>query len=135
MKKLSIEDLKCGNILNYKDEEGEETYYSIKYNDIEFIGTDPKSFHCFYSPIVLTEFWAGELGFRPGNGQRFNKWIDEYENTSFFINVEDDKCHYVGISINQKDVWTTGRIKYVHEIQNIYHSITGIMLTSKLNFK
>jgi hypothetical protein len=137
MKELFLHDLKCGSIVDYdtKNEETGVTYAVIDWNDLRMITGNHEAFNSIYSPACLSEFWMLEFGFRPGNGHPYNKWIDEFENTSLIVHVHDDKCFFVGICKNKKIIWTTARIKYVHELQNLYHSITGIMLTSKLDFQ
>ncbi len=138
MKKLSLHDLKCGNIIDYdtKDEQTGIEYVIVDWNHLRMITGNQEAFNTIYSPRKISEFWMGELCFRPGNGRQYNKWIDEYENTSLFVNSYDEDFYgiTVGICINQKDVWTTNRIEYVHELQNLYHSITGIMLTLNSDF-
>jgi hypothetical protein len=137
MRQLSMHDLKCGNIVNYdtKDEEKGVEYATIDWNHLRMITGNQEAFNSIYCPALISEFWMLEFGFRAANGHEFSKWIDEYENTSLVVHVDDDKCFFVGICINQKLRWTTGKIKYLHQLQNLYHSITGIMLTSKLDFQ
>ena len=139
MKKLSLQDLKCGSIVDYdtKDEQRGVEYMVINWKHLKIITEKQDEFNLFYSPRFLSEYWMAEFGFKPGNGNQYNKWIDEYENTSLFIELDDDgnKVLLLGICINQKNVWTTSRIKYVHELQNLYHSITGIMLTLNDDFR
>jgi hypothetical protein len=139
MKKLSLHDLKCGSIVDYdtKDEQRGVEYMVINWKHLKIIAEKQDEFNLFYSARILSEYWMGEFGFKPGNGNQYNKWIDEYENTSLFVNAydEDFDAITVGICINQKHVWTTNRIRYVHELQNLYHSITGIMLTLNDDFQ
>ena len=137
MKELFLDDLKCGSIVDYdtKNEESGVEYAVIDWNHLRMITGNHEAFNSIYSAARLSEFWMMEFGFRPGNGQPYSKWIDEYENTSLIVHVVDEQCFFVGICKNKEIIWTTSRIKYVHELQNIYHSITGIMLTSKLDFQ
>ena len=139
MKKLSIHDLKCGSIVDYdtRDEQKGLEYMVINWKHLKIITEKQDEFNFFYFPRILSEYWMGEFGFKPGNGNQYNKWIDEYENTSLFVELNDDgdKVLLLGICINQKNVWTSSRIKYVHELQNLYHSITGIMLTLNDDFQ
>ena len=139
MKKLNMHDLKCENIVNYntKDEQKGVEYVIINWDHLRMVTGNQEAFNTIYSPRIISEYWMGEFGFKPGNGNQYNKWTDEYENTSLFVNAydEDFDAITVGICINQKHVWTTNRIRYVHELQNLYHSITGIMLTLNDDFQ
>ena len=80
----------------------------------------------YIEPINLTEEWLVKFGFKVGNHKQFNKWINEYENSSLFV---DD--NYYGIAINGIDVWTISRKLYVHQLQNLYFALTGEELEIK----
>jgi hypothetical protein len=75
-------------------------------------------------PIRINEFWLLNLGFKPSNGHEYSIWIDEWECKSLF--VEDRYC---GIRIGNQDILTIGYIKYVHQLQMLYYSLTNRELT------
>lgn len=82
------------------------------------------------NPIPITEEWLGRMGF-DGETISIN---DRWNLTIRFMHAMD----YVGCMIYFKhsksemsEPWLTPQIKYVHELQNLYFSLTGSELTIK----
>lgn len=73
--------------------------------------------------VPLTEEWLIKLGFeQPEKHTYFSKEIREYKD--FIVDYSDQSNDYF---LCDTDVDTN--IKYVHQLQNIYHALTGEELT------
>ena len=79
-----------------------------------------------HEPIPLTEEWLLKLGFREVNGH-------------VFLFPENDSFRLWGFAWNIEQFLITGEwveistpsIKYVHQLQNLYHALTGEELKLK----
>lgn len=110
-------ELRIGNLVNFTFMELTEQYtvHEIRANSV-LITPDISYELSMVSGIPLTEQWLLDLGFEDLGGywQIKNNWFDvEYINDSFWFTTHGD------------DV----RIQYVHQLQNLYHSLTGQELT------
>lgn len=72
-------------------------------------------------PIELTEFWLIDCGF-VDNGFSFIKGDFEVTWAIRVVSNNQRSCFY--LSGNIPESWKI-RIKYVHELQNLYFAITG----------
>ena len=79
--------------------------------------------HYFYdgiNPIPITEDWLLKLGFH--ETQRMAKYVEFSINNDYFLRLPI--CKHL-----EKDYWYALRgevkIKYVHQLQNLYHALTG----------
>jgi hypothetical protein len=93
----------------------------INGKDISILEKDPTSFE----PIVITKEWLLKFGFKEYNSQYYRDDF-EYRLTPHFdtVNVAMFKT---------KDDWNNtliAKIKYVHELQNLYFSLCKKELTS-----
>lgn len=123
---MKANELRIGNYALYPSsnlENGEDIIEVIKVTSNDIKELELK--YILYA-IPLTEEWLVRFGFKVGNHKQFNKWINEYENSSLFV---DD--NYYGIAINGIDVWTISRKLYVHQLQNLYFALTGEELEIK----
>lgn len=70
-----------------------------------------------YEPILINDYWLIKLGFKKFKGN----------NTDFFLDDFESSCN--------KELWfwkgTQVKIKYVHELQNLYFVLTGRDLTDR----
>jgi hypothetical protein len=133
---FSLHDLKCGNILNYDTREGEILPTVIDWQDLQWLTEHPEGFNLVHSPIELTEDVLINLGFSivPDSKKYFNDKI-VYELHYFQLNkvysfaydayflVPSHKAKAAAVSFNSKP------IKYVHQLQNLYYCLTGVMLS------
>lgn len=84
----------------------------------------------YFNPIPLTEEWLGKLGFEP----HFDKieeinyfcYKDFVIENEFFCFGYADAIVYDLLRVNKKNP-----LKYVHQLQNLYFSLTGDELTVK----
>jgi hypothetical protein len=79
-------------------------------------------------PIPLTEEWL--LKFEV---DRYKNCIDIGGFDIYIGKLYPNGYHGIGMGIEHTDVWGMGckYIEYVHELQNIYHALTGGELTVK----
>ncbi len=137
MKKLEAKDLRIGNLvygvagnkkivaevtdldnvnlteypiwLASKDGDGEDEYESIE-------------------PIPLTEEWLLKLGFEYDEfSDEDNPFLDLRYNRFLFQSDKSVNYNTVYLTINKTDI----KIKYVHELQNIFYCLTGNELEIK----
>jgi hypothetical protein len=111
--------LKCGNILNYDTAEGEILPTVIDWQDLKWLTEDPKGFNLVHSSIRLDVDIVKKLGF-----DYFHKHNLGYKGESEYLFLSD----WLGVI----EVFYGGKsleIYFVHELQNFYYSITGVMLS------
>lgn len=110
---LQQTDLKIGNILNYDTSEGEILPTIIDWQDIKWLTEDPKGFNLVHSGIMLDEEISKKLGFDVIQ----EGWIGL---NGLTWNVYDKYLRYNGQQLCETN--------YIHELQNTYYCITGVML-------
>ena len=125
---LLVEDLKCGNILNYDTAEGEVLPTCIDWQDIKWLSEDPKGFNLVHSPIPLDRDWLLKLGFIEDENEElvFKNDLANIVQTCF-MGLWQIKVDMIGktesISILNED------FLYVHQLQNLCFALTGHELT------
>jgi hypothetical protein len=115
---FSLHALKCGNILNYDTAEGEILHTVIDWQDLKWLTEDSIGFNMVHSPIRLNEDVVKKLGF-----VFFHKHNLGYKGESEDLFLSD----WTG----EIKVFFGGKpmeIYFVHELQNLYYSLTGMML-------
>ena len=124
---FSIHDLKCGNVLNYDTREGEILPTVIDWQDLKWLTENPKGFNLVHSPVKTTIPLLQKLGFKKDSKY---DWVIETKdfvvlvyhdpNWDDFDNGKGCFLFTGGYSLN---------FKYVHELQNLYYCLTGVMLS------
>lgn len=81
-----------------------------------------------HKPIPLTEQWLLDFGFKEGSNTEYTNNTYVKKGVSFWNKNRDFTCivfeTFRGLEIN-----------YVHQLQNLYHSLTGEELTIKEKVK
>ena len=104
---LDPEDLMVGNFVYHQKD-----IYTILYgNDMDFADE--------YLPIKITDYWLDKFNF---NKIDYVSYKEPYKN--FLVKKTSDGFSFY--LINGIDLVFVKHIKYVHEIQNLYKSITGV---------
>jgi hypothetical protein len=122
-------DLRIGNVVNYHSSEDGLLPNTIDAQDLATFEANPIYFNQFYSPIPITvEMLVEELGF----GKRIDgNCIDLY----IGINpITHDWLFHIKYIIDDNIFFYQNgyhEIRYLHELQNLYHSLTREMLTLK----
>ena len=118
---FSIHDLKCGNILNYDTAEGEILPTVIDWQALKWLTEDPKGFNLVHSPIPLTEDHLRLFG--------------AIENQNYWL-IGDIELAWITTDEHFEMEWQTPYhswkikpFKYLHELQNFYYCLTGVMLS------
>ena len=132
MEGLKAQDLRCGNLIyevmtdNYTGKEYDDLFEVASINsktntliDIE----DSITSVDYCKPIQLTEEWLIKFGFD----------FNDYPDSLSLLILSRGKLNAYNIShdINIEIGTTSGylfgdtKIKYVHQLQNLYHSLTG----------
>lgn len=119
---FSVQDLKCGNVLNYDTAEGETLPTVIDWQDLKWLTEDPKGFNLVHSGIELTEAFFSENGFMETYRSEFTV---KYEFERF---VEIEMVWNKTFGWRLKYLQITIPIKYFHEFQNFYYCLTSEML-------
>ena len=125
---MEIKDLRIGNFVKFRKEENQiALWHYLKIAEC-LIGEDE------IEPIPLTEEWLLKFGFekieysdeRHGFGNEYNLKVNE----DIFFNYSDDfsLCIYRSEESMEDEVgiipeW--GAIQHVHQLQNLYYSLTG----------
>ena len=125
---MRAEELRIGNLINYYSNGTAwgEVYTTFEtFKTFEQIERHPDyEFKEFYKPIPLTEEWLLKFGFVVisevgGYGLGLHLIYDS----------KNDFYDFIPFSTNDKDCYIN--IKHVHQLQNLYFSLTGEELTVK----
>lgn len=115
---MNANELRIGNIVA-SDNGGEFVILEVSKEAMksDFYGSIGYHDEDFFKPIPLTEEWLLKFGFLS------NPYQDRYEKDG--IHIECDK-----IMNNELNLWIEKlpkfvRLKYVHQLQNLYFALTG----------
>lgn len=128
---IHLQDLKCGNVLNYISAEGDDLISIIDYEDIKWLAIDPVSFNDVHSPIILTEEILEKLGFTD-NAYKSGYIGKDFRSGGIYLDFVLSRPFTKGEwnSAYTYDLLSNRfvNINYVHELQNLYYSLAGEML-------
>jgi len=127
---MNIKELKIGNLLYWKDEEATARVRGILDGFIQLeddIPTDIPTPIDFLEPIPLTEEWLRKFGFVIG-------WFGWCEKDRLFaVDVGAEECGvfiYIDETLSHCEIQ---KVKYVHQLQNLYHALCNEELIPKDN--
>ena len=124
---FSLHDLKCGNVLNYDTAEGEILPTVIDWQDLKWLTEDPKGFNLVHSPLKINIDVLLKIGFKKDSKY---DWV--IEKKDFIVLVYHDP-NWEDIDNGKGSFMFPGghgiNFQYVHELQNLYYSLTGEMLS------
>ncbi len=127
--KLQASEIRIGNLFKYKGN-------LIKFAIEDFTEADNNSdFMDMLKPIEITEEWLEKMGFR--KDEDYGVWHIDLENRWSILGLETSDYSASIVeklsSYEESDYpCFSGEItKYVHQLQNIYHNLTGNELTIK----
>jgi hypothetical protein len=122
---MNASELRVGNYVMHEPTIDDWEEIRIKVGTIIQCEISPDSFE----PILLTEEWLLKFGFEEKHGV-FKKYMNEQ---IIAIGLDGSFGLY-----NDKSRWRIGssfsndyRLKYVHQLQNLYFALTGEELTIK----
>lgn len=116
---IEARELRIGNLVSV-----ENNAYIITSGDIYNLDCYYKNYIQFYHEIPITEEWLVRLGFETNKFSNSNP--KTYYNKKFDFGID----FYIDGTISLEDL---AKIKYVHQLQNLYFALTGEEL--KLNDK
>lgn len=126
---MKTTDLRIGNYIGFGD--SYVKVYEINENNFYCIDSDDTSLSNKWAdlkPIELTEEWLFKMGFEKKHNDLFTKQIGK-EEYYVFCYMDKNTGAEIGISINnQRSYFKKGK---VHQLQNLYHALTGEELTIK----
>jgi hypothetical protein len=127
---LRINDLRIGNIVLHITNEGDAKQAIIAWHHLRWLTDDPNKFSLHYKPIPLTEDVLIKLSFKKvANSEKWEQdgivWGKEYlQLNKWYKNAYD--AYFMIPGFNPASVSFNSRpIKYVHQLQNLYYSLTG----------
>lgn len=135
-------DLKIGNLLSY---EGNVRMVDTIHGDntVRFKDKEKGSIGCFslnyrgIQPIPLNENWLRNFGFAFFDYEFYDQESDDegdylcksfklpIKKFEYRIDLDEDGVCWFGIKWGQDEEVLITRIRYVHELQNLYHSVQG----------
>jgi len=115
---IDARDLRIGNLV-----------YSPMMNDNFKISNLTDEYNPTCQPIPLTEEWLVRLGFQKESKEYFIK-INNHSNLLLFYSTFHDKYYYFA-DVERRQYNSTLPMLYVHQIQNLYYSLTGQELEMK----
>ena len=107
---MEAKELRIGNLFNPENPLMVEAWMLLPESKVDF------------KPIPITERWLNDFGF---TNSEMNKALYRGYGKLFYYNEEDHDVSYI---VNGEFVTT---LKYVHQLQNLYFSITGCDLQIK----
>ncbi len=124
---MEANELRIGNLIKEGkveqiDNSIDEVYYSGD-------GYYQSTYCCNLNPIPLTEEWLLKFGFE----KNFENLIEILINKNQSLHFDKtDNCMSLYIPINHEFIYLVFKhIKYVHQLQNLYFSLTGTELEIK----
>ena len=139
MEKINPKELRIGNLVRFRETRREKSKSIVPNDKTEFairgillreriIGRDNLVWQINYiEPIPLTEEWLLSLGFNKCKSYSGDEHTIDYTSGFAYINSFDDT-----ISFRGKGTANWDRIKYVHQLQNLYFALTGNELVYSL---
>lgn len=128
---IKASELRIGNWVY-----GFKTTWSIEASDFRRVDYDNNEVP--YNPIPIAEEWLLKMGFvadkyngSQGNTSSYMKKTHDFIGCYKHINlIGEDGLFY--FQCNTKGVYTSGvKIKYIHQLQNLYFALTGEELEIK----
>lgn len=125
---MDTHELRLGNHIMFSEDGTVFEVTSIDINGMGVRNEDEEIWieHDVFEPIPLTEQWLLELGFRRHHA--------DYSNDVLYIkNVPNNNEFEWGVYPNELgsgiQIQYRRKLKYIHELENIYFSITNINLS------
>lgn len=113
---MKATELRIGNWVYQGNTYGNQRVSS--YELYGFSGGSNSSYYSEWKPIPLTKEWLERFGFKVGNlyADKGWFWLERYRTLRAYVFVIEDKLI---------------KVKYVHQLQNLYFALTGEELETK----
>ena len=121
---IQAKDLRIGNWVNYHYSENETIPCKIDAQDIFNISNRYMDNHKIHSPMPLTEELLIKCGFKKINHiHGYSFWAMGIKGGRPKIDIYESRTEYMGYSVKH--------VQYLHQIQNLYFTLTGPIVTGK----
>lgn len=121
---ISANELRIGNYYDHNGEIRQVTPNTI----LEVWEAE----HIWCEPIPITEEILFKCGFE-NIGSSYNTWgLKSNEFSGYLFTIELDKPFYFKVCDLLLNHWSERPIQYLHQLQNLYFSLTGEELTINL---
>lgn len=124
---MEAKELRIGNYYRRMYGHGYEDIVKATIEDIIEINTKPWSEHVWFDGIELTNEWIIKFGF-----DIKLEYLNDSASTEDKIIIHEKDGYYLLIGSywgGEEYVETTKKIKYVHQLQNLYFALTNEELT------
>lgn len=121
---IQANDLRIGNLVNYHTEQMDIIAQPINVGQIKWAEDDIEFFNLVHSPIPITDEWLLRMG--------FEKLPHSFTCDIFHLTEWDDYPLNWCVAMNKNNAVIVLKLKYIHQLQNFYHALTGEELTIKL---
>lgn len=126
-------ELRIGNLVNFKIHTHDKGYIDpplvVSWHDLKWITDNKEHFNDHIKPIPLTEAWLKKLGFEKDDGNYFINIGKNYQvNMRIAVDFDvEEPTVYIWLyeSPDNSEWQNQTHIKHVHQIQNLYHALTG----------
>jgi len=117
---MKANELRIGNLLNYQTAEGDILTAIIDWQDLKWLSEDEKGFNLVHNPILLTEDWLLKFGFK------YSLKLDDFmfKDQNDIFEMQPYKKGFLN-SVLWCDNEILQEVKYAHQLQNLYFSLTG----------
>jgi hypothetical protein len=122
---MKANELRIGNWVYYSRQNPpiNTGYYEEQFNFLRIRDID------YLHPIPLTEEWMLKFGFECDAYTTFSKQVSKY--AYILISFDDYAKTTLSESVSVADHDLTIKCEYVHQLQNLYFSLTGEELTEQ----
>lgn len=121
---IKVNDIRIGNLITYKNRANGDTQMPVEVGDLFRIEQEPNG----YDPIPLTEEWILKFGFDFVS----NRSLWKLFNCPFYIEYIIAQYRILIRGVTQSvECSEFPELKYVHQLQNLFHALTGQELTIK----
>lgn len=121
---MKANEVRLGNWVDFKESVSGKNWGNVTI-DRNFFNHYDKNW--VYEPIPLTEEWLVKFGFYQEKEGNFN--LDVIEDVGLYSRIYDNPFMFF-LDVDS-GVIELNHIKHVHQLQNLYHALTGKELTIK----
>jgi len=110
---IKPQDIRTGNLYEYyMEDEKKWEPTRLDWQDIQWCDTDNSYFNKLHRPIQIDESWLKRFEFKLYQDETWRKGV---------LRLVGSGKYYLETSLS----FNQSAIEYVHQLQNLYHAITG----------
>lgn len=120
---MRVNELRIGNTIHFKNPKGEIVEHVVDLTTLQWLVEDESFFNKVHFPIPITEECLLKFGFtKPAHS-----WIGDVFHLSEWDAYPLNWC----VAMNKNNAIIYLKLKYVHQLQNLYFALTGEELAIK----